>query len=48
MKIIPVTDPEFSKYGKVITDIDFSELCQVLKDKTPLPEVCFVTFFEPP
>ena len=47
MKIIPVTDPEFSKYGKVITDIDFSELCQVLKDKTPLPEgVEYVTFCE--
>ena len=47
MKIIPVTDPAFTKYGKVITDIDFTELVQALKDKTPLPDgVEYVTFCE--
>lgn len=47
MKIIPVTDPAFAKYGKIVSDIDFTELVQALKDKTPLPEgVEYVTFCE--
>ncbi len=38
MEILKVTDPEFRRYGKVIEDVDFSELCKALNEKTPLPE----------
>lgn len=38
MNILKVTDPEFKKYGKVISDIDFTGLCKALTDCTPLPE----------
>jgi hypothetical protein len=37
MKILSVTDPEFQKYGHVVTNVDFSELVEALK-KTPVPE----------
>lgn len=37
MKIYEVTDEKFRKYGRVITDIDFKELVEKLRE-TPLPE----------
>ena len=40
MKTKPVTDPSFRKYGRVVKDIDFTELLEVLKDKTPCPSFC--------
>ena len=38
MKILSVTDPAFRKYGRVVKEIDFSELVQKLNENTPLPE----------
>lgn len=38
MKIYNVTDDRFKKYGKVIKDIDFTELVKALEQDTPLPE----------
>lgn len=37
MKILEVTDKAFRKYGRVIADIDFSELLEEMKH-TPVPE----------
>ncbi len=37
MNILSVKDPAFKKYGKVIDNVDFSQLVEELK-KTPLPE----------
>lgn len=37
MKILEVTDKAFRKYGRVITDVDFSELLDEMKN-TPVPE----------
>lgn len=37
MKILEVTDKAFRKYGRVITDVDFSELLEEMKN-TPVPE----------
>lgn len=37
MKILSVTDAAFGKYGRVITNVDFTELVTELK-KTPVPE----------
>ena len=37
MHIYKVTDPEFRKYGRVIKNVDVSELAAALK-KTELPE----------
>ncbi len=37
MKILPVTDTSFGKYGRVITNVDVTELVDALK-KTPIPE----------
>lgn len=37
MKIYEVTDAAFSEYGRVITDVDFSELLEKLAE-TPVPE----------
>ena len=34
MKLQKVTDPAFKKYGKVVENVDFSELVEELK-KTP-------------
>lgn len=36
MEIKKITDKAFAKYGKVITDIDFTELVEKMKE-TPLP-----------
>lgn len=38
MKIYSVTDKRFGQYGKIVKDIDFSEIVRVLKESTPLPE----------
>ncbi|MBO5460285.1 MAG: DUF4867 family protein, partial [Ruminococcus sp.] len=37
MEIKKITDPAFKKYGKIIENIDFSELVAAL-EKTPAPE----------
>ena len=37
MKIYNVTDERFKAYGKVVKDIDFSEMVRVLKEETPIP-----------
>lgn len=37
MKILSVNDPQFKEYGKVVTNVDFTELVEALK-KTPVPE----------
>lgn len=37
MEIKKVTDPEFRKYGRVITNVDFTDFIPALK-KTPCPE----------
>lgn len=37
MKVMNVTDKEFRKYGRVLTEYDFTELCAAMM-KTPLPE----------
>lgn len=37
MKIKKVTDPEFSRYGRVIDEYDFSKLIKAM-EHTPLPE----------
>lgn len=38
MTIYDVTDQRFKKYGRVVKDIDFSQLVKTLEEKTPLPE----------
>lgn len=38
MKVYSVTDDRFKKYGKVVKDIDFSELVKTMEEVTPLPE----------
>ena len=38
MQIYQVTDERFKKYGKVISNVDFTELVKALEEKTPLPE----------
>ena len=38
MKVYSVTDDRFKKYGKVVKDIDFSELVKIMEEVTPLPE----------
>lgn len=37
MKILSVKDPAFAKYGRIITNVDFTELVEAMK-KTPVPE----------
>lgn len=37
MKILSVNDPAFKKYGRVVSDVDFSSLVAELKN-TPLPD----------
>lgn len=37
MKIIKVTDPAFQRYGRVVDNVDFSELVREMKN-TPVPE----------
>lgn len=47
MKIYDVTDERFKKYGRIVKDIDFSELVKVMEEKTPIPEgVEYVPGFE--
>ncbi len=38
MKIYDVTDERFKKYGRVVKNIDFSELVKVLEESTPMPD----------
>lgn len=38
MQIYKVTDECFKAYGKVVRDIDFSDMVRVLKEETPIPE----------
>lgn len=38
MQIYSITDPKFKKYGKVVKDIDFTELIAKMEECTPLPE----------
>lgn len=38
MQIYSVTDPKFKKYGKIVKDIDFSELIAKMEECTPLPD----------
>ncbi len=37
MKVVSVNDAAFTKYGRVIKNVDVADLCEALK-KTPLPE----------
>ena len=37
MKIYSVNDPEFREFGRVVNNVDFTELVAAMK-KTPLPE----------
>ena len=37
MKIWSVNDAEFKEYGRVVDNVDFSELVEAMK-KTPVPE----------
>ncbi|MCM1056600.1 MAG: DUF4867 family protein [Firmicutes bacterium] len=37
MNILPITDPGFRKYGRIITNVDFTELVSAMK-RTPVPE----------
>ena len=36
MQILSVNDDEFKKYGRVVDNVDFTELIQELK-RTPIP-----------
>ncbi|MCQ2251051.1 MAG: DUF4867 family protein [Bacteroidales bacterium] len=38
MEIKKITDPAFRKYGRLVTNVDFAELIEALKTKTPMPE----------
>ncbi len=38
MKILPVTDPSFQKYGQILSGYDLTELLETLERVTPLPE----------
>lgn len=38
MKILPVTDPSFASYGKIVEGYDFKELLETLECATPLPK----------
>lgn len=37
MQILEITDPKFRKYGRVIKNVDFSELVEAMQN-TPLPD----------
>ena len=37
MHILSVKDPAFRKYGRVITNVDFTQLVEEMK-KTPVPD----------
>ena len=38
MTIYDVTDEKFRKYGRIVKNIDFSELVDAINEKTPLPD----------
>ena len=38
MKIIPVTDPAFAPYGRVVEGYPVAGLLKALEEKTPCPE----------
>ena len=38
MEIKKLTDPSFRKYGRIVEGIDFTDLVEAIKSKTPLPE----------
>lgn len=38
MKIKPITDPSFKKYGRIVDEINFGNLIQKLNDCTQVPE----------
>ena len=38
MTIYDVTDEKFKKYGRIVQNIDFSQLVEVINEKTPLPD----------
>ena len=38
MRIIPVSDPSFQKYGQIVEGYDLSALLKTLEEATPLPE----------
>ena len=38
MKIQNVTDAAFSKYGKIVTNVDFAPLVEAINASTPLPD----------
>lgn len=38
MKILPVSDPSFQKYGQIVTGYDLSALLKTLEEVTPLPQ----------
>lgn len=38
MEIKKITDAAFRKYGRVVQEIDFSELIEAIEKETPLPE----------
>ncbi len=45
MKLLPISDPLFQKYGQILEGYDLKELLQVLKNETPVPaegEVVYV------
>ena len=46
MKIQNVNDAAFSKYGKVVTNVDFAPLVAAINESTPLPDdVALVTIY---
>jgi hypothetical protein len=38
MEIKQITDPAFRKYGRVVQEIDFTDLVEAIKKETPLPD----------
>ena len=38
MEIKKITDPAFRKYGRLVTNVDFTELIEALKEHTSIPE----------
>lgn len=41
MQILSVNDDEFKKYGRVVDNVDFTELIQELK-RTPIHQVLYM------
>lgn len=38
LKILPVEDPSFRRYGQIITGYDFSDYLKYMKESTPVPQ----------